>query len=585
MNQRFRFDNQTVVVTAAGNELGQAYARFFASRGANVIAADQVVQDIQRTGGRAVVNHDVVTDGEKIVQSAIDAFGRIDVLINNASLPRDIEFEHIHDVDWDQANATLLKGAFKCTRAAWPYFRKQKYGRVIFSTSTAGLYGSPGQSHSAAMGSALVGFGQTLAGEGAKYNILSNIIDPLIAAPTTGGHLSWNTQSAEIAQSVIPLVAVLAHSTTSENGSVFDVGGGYMAKLRWERSSGLLLQAGDTLTPGALLNKWDKIADFTQAEYPTGPVDMIKKLEDASKLKSNDPGEAIRFDGKVAVVTGGGAGLGRAYCLGLARLGAFVVVNDVREPDTVVNEIRAIGSKAVPNRTSVEDGAAIIETALSAFGRVDIVINNAGILRDKAFANMTEQQWDHVLNVHLQGTYKVTHAAWPHMLKQKYGRIINTTSTSGIYGNFGQTNYASAKAGILGLSRALAREGRKYNVHVNTIAPNAGTQMSRSIFTEEVAQALKTDYVVPLVLLLCSDKTPSPSTGLLFEVGSGWQGRTRWQRAGGQKWSKTHGLDPEQVAERWSKITDFQGQGLESPEDIETGLKPILADAERKNKL
>ena len=136
--------------------------------------------------------------------------------------------------------------------------------------------------------------------------------------------------------------------------------------------------------------------------------------------------------------------LGRTYCLLFAKLGAAVVVNDLMNPDTVVQEIRKMGGKAVGNKASVEDGDAVVKSAIDAYGRVDIVVNNAGILRDKAFANMDDKQWDDIVNVHLRGTYKVTKAAYPYMVKQKYGRIVNTTSTSGIYGNFGQANYAAA---------------------------------------------------------------------------------------------------------------------------------------------
>lgn len=167
-----------------------------------------------------------------------------------------------------------------------------------------------------------------------------------------------------------------------------------------------------------------------------------------------------------------------------AKLGASVVVNDVMNPDTTVEEIKKLGGKAVGSKHDVQDGNSIVDTAVKAFGTVHIVINNAGILRDKSFTAMTDEQWEQVMAVHLSGTYKVTKAAWPYFLKQKYGRVVNTTSTSGIYGNFGQANYATAKMAILGFSRALAREGQKYNVYVNTIAPNAGTAMTATVMPE-----------------------------------------------------------------------------------------------------
>lgn len=244
---------------------------------------------------------------------------------------------------------------------------------------------------------------------------------------------------------VVPLVAVLVHkSNTEETGGIFEVGAGHMAKLRWERSEGLLLKADDSYTPGAVLKKWDKVIDFSKPQYPTGPNDFMTLLEESMKMGPSDSGEKLDFNGKVALVTGGGAGIGRAYCLAFAKYGASIVVNDLMDPDTVVGEIKKMGGKAVGVKASAEDGDAVVKAAIDAFGRIDIVVNNAGILRDKAFTNMDDSLWDPVMNVHLRGTYKVTKAAWPYFLKQKYGRVLNTTSTSGIYGNFGQANYAAA---------------------------------------------------------------------------------------------------------------------------------------------
>ena len=250
-------------------------------------------------------------------------------------------------------------------------------------------------------------------------------------------------------------------------------------------------------------------------------------------------------------------------------------------PDAVTQEIQKLGGKAVANKASAEDGDVVVKAAIDAFGRIDIVVNNAGILRDKAFANMDDNLWDQVLTVHLRGTYKVTKAAWPYMLKQKYGRIVNTTSTSGIYGNFGQANYAAAKLGILGLSRAIAREGAKYNIYVNTIAPNAGTNMTRTIMPEEMVQAFKPDYVAPMVVALCSDKVPDP-TGGLFEVGSGWQARTRWQRSGGVGFPVDVELTPETILQQWPKIIDFEDGRSDNPEGGQDGLRGIIANASNK---
>ncbi len=311
---------------------------------------------------------------------------------------------------------------------------------------------------------------------------------------------------------VIPLVAVLVHkSNERETGSIFEVGGGHVAKLRWERARGQLLKCDDSYTPSAVLKKWNQISDFSQAQHPTGPNKFLELLEESVKLGPNAQGDKVDFAGRVALVTGGGAGIGRAYALAFAKYGAAVVVNDLVNPDSVVAEIKKLGGRAVGVKASAEDGDTVVKAAIDAFGRIDIVINNAGILRDKAFANMSDDLWDPVLNVHVRGTYKVTKAAWPYFLKQKYGRVVNTTSTSGIYGNFGQANYASAKTGILGFSKSLALEGKKNNIFVNTVAPNAGTAMTRTVMPEELVQVLKPDFNAPLVLLLVSDMAPEQS--------------------------------------------------------------------------
>jgi multifunctional beta-oxidation protein len=325
MVQELRFDNQTVVVTGAGGGLGKAYALFFASRGANVVvndlggsfkgdgagtkAADVVVDEIKAAGGKAVANYDSVEHGDKIIKTAIDHFGRVDVLLNNAGILRDVSFKNMKDADWDLINTVHVKGAYKCARAAWPYFRKQKYGRVINTTSAAGLFGSFGQCNYSAAKLAQVGFTETLAKEGAKYNIIVNVIAPIAASRMTETVMPPDVLASLKPDWVVPLVAVLVHPTnTHTSGSIFEVGGGHIAKLRWERAKGLLLRADETYTPGAILKKWDKVSDFSEPEYPTGVADFVTKSEESLKLPPNEQGEDIRFDGKVVLITGAGAG-------------------------------------------------------------------------------------------------------------------------------------------------------------------------------------------------------------------------------------------------------------------------------------
>ena len=274
----------------------------------------------------------------------------------------------------------------------------------------------------------------------------------------------------------------------------------------------------------------------------------------------------MRFDDQVVVVTGAGGGLGRAYALEFARRGALVVVNDLggsghgegassSAADEVVKEIQALGGDAVANYDSVEQGEAIIRTALDNYDRVDIVINNAGILRDSSFAKMSDEDWELIYKVHIEGAYKVTKAAWPHMVKQGFGRIIFTTSAAGIYGNFGQANYSSAKSALLGLGRTLAIEGSAKNVLTNIIAPIAGSRLTETIWPEEVLKATSPDYVVPLVVKLCA--ADNTENGSLFEVGASWFAKVRTERSKGVAFGLDNAITAEQVDARWDDICDF----------------------------
>lgn len=242
--------------------------------------------------------------------------------------------------------------------------------------------------------------------------------------------------------------------------------------------------------------------------------------------------EPITFDRRVAVVTGAGGGLGRGYALELARRGSRVVVNDLggavdgsgasrQAADVVVEEIEAAGGEAVANYDSVstrDGGEAIIQSALDAFGTVDIVVNNAGILRDKSFANMTLDEVDAVLDVHLKGAFYVSHPAFKVMKEKNYGRFVHTSSASGIFGNFGQANYGAAKAGLVGLSNVLAIEGEKYGIKSNAIAPTARTRMTEDLLGP-FAEMFDPDQVTPMVVYLCSEA--NGYTHQVFSVGGG----------------------------------------------------------------
>jgi NAD(P)-dependent dehydrogenase (short-subunit alcohol dehydrogenase family) len=249
------------------------------------------------------------------------------------------------------------------------------------------------------------------------------------------------------------------------------------------------------------------------------------------------------LDGKVAIVTGAGGGIGRAHALLLAREGAAVVVNDLggardgtgastSMADNVVDEIRAAGGRAVANHGSVSDKAAaqqMVDQAVAEFGRLDILIANAGILRDKSFKNMSDELWDVVLDVHLRGTYLTTKAAYDRMIEQgSGGRIIMTSSTSGLLGNFGQTNYGAAKAGIAGFMRCLWLEGMKYGITVNVLAPTAMSRLTEDILPEGMQDRFPPENVSPAIVFLCSDEAKE-ITGRQFLIGGNSVSLLSWQ--------------------------------------------------------
>ncbi|KDQ57173.1 hypothetical protein JAAARDRAFT_286217 [Jaapia argillacea MUCL 33604] len=584
------FKGQTVVVTGAGGGLGKAYSLLFASRGANVVvndvspvAAQKVVDEINKAGGRAVANTSSVADGAAVIKTAIDTFGGITILVNNAGILRDKGFKNMSDAEWDLVQLVHLKGAFACTKAAWPHFRKQKFGRIVNTASAAGLYGNFGQANYSAAKMGLVAYTKTLAREGLKYNIKATVIAPMAASAMTETIMPPEMLANLKPDFVAPFVVAVSHPNGPEaTGKVFEVGAGYVAEIRWERSRGGIFKTDSSFTPSAVKAKWAEITDFSNPVYPTGMSDFDAKatLEAAMKLPPNvqsDP--AVRFDGQTVIITGAGAGLGRAYSLMYAKLGANVVVNDVSEKgaNAVVQEITNSGGKAVAAVCSAEEGEKLVKTALEKFGGVHILIANAGILRDRSFTAMTEQEWDAVIAVHLKGTYKCCKAVWPIFQKQKFGRIVTTCSQVGIYGNFGQANYSTAKAGIMGLTKTLAIEGKKYNIFANTIAPSAGTAMTATIWPQEWLDAFKPDYIAPVVGYL-SSQANEETTGCLFEIMGGWAAQTRWQRAGGHGFPVNKPLTPEAIISKWNVITNFDDGRATHPTSTQEAIEQIVGN-------
>lgn len=277
----------------------------------------------------------------------------------------------------------------------------------------------------------------------------------------------------------------------------------------------------------------------------------------------------IRFDGRVAVITGAGNGLGRSHALFFASRGAKVVVNDLggtvagtggsqAAADAVVNEIHAAGGQAVANYDSVateEGGRNIVKTALEAFGTVDILVNNAGNVRDKTLAKMDLADFRALVDVHLMGAVYCTHAAWPAMREKNFGRIVVTTSGAGLYGNHGHTNYGAAKMAVVGFMNALKEEGRKHNITVHAIAPVALTRMTKAIVSPKVAPLIKPEFVTAAVAWMCAEE--NEETGHIIEAGAGYYAKVEVREAQGALFGAEQIPTPEQIRDRYAEITDM----------------------------
>lgn len=291
----------------------------------------------------------------------------------------------------------------------------------------------------------------------------------------------------------------------------------------------------------------------------------------------------LNFNNRVAIITGAGGGIGREYALLFASRGASVLVNDLGKTkagehtaDLVVKEITSKGGKAAANYDSVELGEKIVDQAIKTFGRIDIIVNNAGILRDISFGKMKESDWDAIMKVHLKGAFAITRAAWPHFRNQSYGRIINTSSTSGIYGSFGQANYATAKLGLHGLTRTLHKEGAAKNVFCNSIAPTAATSMTETVMSKELLQVIDPKNIAPFVAFLCHESTKI--SGRLFELGAGWISELRFIRSAGASFKLPYSI--EDVQKNIDKVRDFN-DACEFPEAGSDNLQHMLENFKR----
>uniref|UniRef100_K3WBI7 Ketoreductase domain-containing protein n=1 Tax=Globisporangium ultimum (strain ATCC 200006 / CBS 805.95 / DAOM BR144) TaxID=431595 RepID=K3WBI7_GLOUD len=291
----------------------------------------------------------------------------------------------------------------------------------------------------------------------------------------------------------------------------------------------------------------------------------------------------MRFDNRVAIVTGAGNGLGRAYAAYLGARGAKVLVNDTATTlckqtnatsyaaDKVVAQLGG-HEHALANYDSVVSGRKLVDAAMNKWGRVDIVVNNAGIVRDTSFARMSRAQWDAVYKVHLEGTMSVTKACWEIMREQNFGRIVNISSASGLYGNFGQANYSAAKMGIAGLTFTLSKEGAKRNVLSNVVAPLAASQMTDGIVEEELFKLLKPEHVAPFVAYLCHESCTR--NGNVYEVGAGWVAKVHWERSRGVVFPP-NAMELDDIATQMDEIENFNAEPKSYPKSLQDSLDHI----------
>ena len=576
-------EGKVAVVTGAGRGIGRGVAEELAANGASVVVNDigaeldgtggstsiaqGVVDDITASGGNAVASGDSVTTwdgGQRIIETALDSFGRIDIVVTVAGILRDRMLYNMTEEEWDDVIAVHMKGTFTVVRHAAPIFRQQRGGRIITFSSGSGLVGSIGQSNYGAAKSGIAGFTKVLAKDLGKYGVTANSIAPRaetrMIASIPGNIQEMMVERGALPQSdelpweprdVAPFVAYLATDGAAQiNGQVFLVYGGNVSHLSLPRRVNTIYAPNP---PGYWeLDELDRLAPkvLLQGSQSITGGSAFAEINPGSKAPAPAVTKAIngkRLEGRVAVVTGSGRGIGRGVAKLLASEGASIVVNDVGaaldgqgEDSTpaaqVVEEISELGGRAVASYHSVataEGGANIVQQALDEFGRLDIVVTPAGILRDRMIFNMAEEEWDDVIAVHLKGTYSVVRPASEIFRGQKSGRIVTFSSVSGLYGQGGQSNYGAAKDAIAGFTRVVAKELARYNATANIISPGASTRMTDSVpdstramrageFPPPMEGMLTSepDQVAPMVVWLCTDAAEGVSGNIFHCSGN-----------------------------------------------------------------
>ncbi len=546
---------KVAIVTGSGQGIGRAVAEDLAAHGAKILVvdpglsldgnvenaslADEVVDGIIKAGGEAKANKSSVASfesGQEIVQDAIDSFGRLDIVVTVAGILRDRMIFNMTEEEWHDVIDVHLTGTFSVIRHAAPIFRAQKSGRIITFSSGSGLFGNPGQSNYAAAKSGIAGFTKVVGKDLGKYGVTANTIAPRADTRMTASvpeeyqkRSSTPFKDSRDPRDIAPFVTYLASDYSAPiNAQVFEVWGGTINQLTLPRP---------TVT---LFNPISK-GRFKTEDFDLEGRGMLFGFGEKNN-NSNKP-----LDGQVAVVTGSGRGIGRGIALELSKLGANIVVNDVGAKldgtgndvgpaQSVVEEISELGGKAVASTASVASvagGKQIIDKAIEEFGRLDIVVTPAGILRDRMIFNMTKEEWQDVIDVHLTGTFSVVAPASKIFREQKSGRIVTFSSVSGLIGYSGQSNYGAAKDGIAGFTRVVAKELGKYGVTANAISPGANTRMTQSVPdstramragvfkpAEEEHFLYDPDDVAPVVGWLCTDSASHINGEVIHAVGN-----------------------------------------------------------------
>lgn len=578
-------EGRVAIVTGAGRGIGRGIAQELARHGAKIIVndagvsvaggepssapANETVGLIKSAGGEAagvIESVSTMQGGGRVVQAALDSFGRLDIVVTAAGILRDRMVFNMSEEEWDAVIGVHLKGTFSIVQPASKIFRQQRGGRIITFSSESGLVGFIGQANYGAAKSGIAGFTKVVAKDLGKYGVTANSIAPRAATRMVAtipdnvkaklaeegmmprpGEREWSPED------VAPFVAYLASDYAAPvNGQTFLVYGGTVALLSQPRRLRTIfntegrwdLASLDDLVRPRLLD--EHVADGTQptpASTSGGHPSRGEEISRPTPVPSPLPGKGNkRLAGKVAVVTGAGRGIGRGIAMLLASEGANVVVADAgvsldgsgtdKSPAAkVVEEIAEAGGRAVAcyeNVATMDGGRRIVETALREFGHLDIVVTAAGILRDRMIFNMSEQEWDDVIAVHLKGTFSVVQPAAKIFKEQGSGRIVTFSSVSGLYGYSGQANYGAAKDGIAGFMRVVAKDMARYGVTANAISPGAQTRMTASV--PQTTRSLRAgaflpppegvltsepDDVAPMVAWLASDLSAGV-TGRVF---------------------------------------------------------------------